>query len=123
MPKGGLLHVHLDATVNAATLLKLALEQPAIHIRVKNVIDAHNILTTLPEFGALPSDQFNEEPSLSDQSYVPNTWIAIQRAREGFSPSLGGPSAFDRWVLDAMMINPSEAYGSHNTVKKVLRSP
>ena len=120
MPKGGLLHVHLDATVNAATLLKLALKQPAIHIRVKNAIDAHNISTTLPEFCALPPGQYNEESTLSGESYVPYTWVAIRRARENFSPTLGGPSAFDQWVVDAMMIHPSEAYGSHNTVKKVF---
>jgi adenosine deaminase CECR1 len=121
MPKGGLLHAHLDATVNAATLLKLALQQPAIHVRTKNTLNISTIASTLPEFRALSPDLFSDAFSLTDGSYVPNTWVSIKRSRENFAASLGGPEGFDKWVLNAMMINPSEAYGTHNTITKVCR--
>ncbi|KAG6862093.1 hypothetical protein C0995_007223 [Termitomyces sp. Mi166 len=54
MPKGALLHCHLDATVNAAVLLKLALKQPALHVRVPKQLTAATIGSLLPTFKALP---------------------------------------------------------------------
>ena len=60
MPKGGLLHAHLDATVNAAVLLKLALQQPAIHIRVLTRLTADNLKINLPEFGGLPQAEHTD---------------------------------------------------------------
>lgn len=120
MPKGGLLHAHLDATVNAATLLKLALQQPAIHVRVGDVLSSSNIAYTLPQFCALPPRLFSDASSLTDESYTPNTWVPVSRARENFASALGGTQGFEQWVLNSMTINSSEAYGTHNTIEKVL---
>lgn len=121
MPKGALLHSHLDATVNAEFLLKLALKQPAIHVRVNGPLDA--AFLNLPEFRALPEESFSALPGLTDPSYTTGSWVSLQNARASFSPRLGGPEGFDRWVIGAMTINPSEAYGTHNTVTKVCSFP
>jgi adenosine deaminase CECR1 len=119
MPKGALLHAHLDATVNQSFLLKLALEQPAIHVRASQVISSSTIGSTLPEFRALSQELFTNVASLTDSSYSPDDWVPLRNARENFSSSLGGPEGFDQWVIAAMTINPAEAYGTHNTVTKV----
>jgi adenosine deaminase CECR1 len=119
MPKGALLHAHLDATVNAKFLLQLALEQPAIHVRVQQVMTSSTLSSTLPEFRALPREQFSEVHSLTHATYEPGTWVPLQRARENFDVSLGGPQGFDEWVIGTMMINPTEAYDTHNTIAKV----
>ncbi|KAJ6597115.1 hypothetical protein DFH09DRAFT_1258787 [Mycena vulgaris] len=115
MPKGGLLHAHLDATVNAEFVLKLALEQPALHVRSAEPLSASNLSQTLPEFKALPQEMFTEsETALTDQSYSPSTWVSLKQARASFDPgspfdpALGGPEGFDKWVIGAMTINPSE---------------
>ncbi|KAL5511778.1 hypothetical protein ACEPAH_4996 [Sanghuangporus vaninii] len=118
MPKGGLLHGHLDAMVDASYLLKLALAQPAIHIRTGTILTAENIKTVLPEFQGLPAKEFSDTTSLT-QNYTPGTWVGLRQARESFDSSLGGPSGFDAWVIGALTINPSEAYGTHNTVSKI----
>ncbi|KAF7338110.1 Brix domain-containing protein [Mycena venus] len=138
MPKGALLHAHLDATVNAEFVLKLALEQPALHVRTAESLSALNISKILPEFQALPQELFtNSDVSLTDPSYRPSTWVSLKKAREAFNPALGGPEGFDKWVVGAMTINPSEgksviskgaigeltsaaAYQTHNTVNKGL---
>lgn len=119
MPKGALLHAHVDATVDANFVISLAIKQPAIHVRVSNSVNASTIKSTLPEFRALPEEQFTETPSLTCASYLPNTWVQFRRARENFDPRLGGAAGFDKWVLNAMTVNPAEAYGTHNTVTKV----
>ena len=120
MPKGALLHAHLDATVDAAYLLELALRQPALHVRVPRAVNASNLSSTLPEFRPLPRNQFSDWSSLTDAAYEPGTWVALKQAREKFDLNLGGPEGFDRWVIGAMVINPKEAYETHNTVTKVL---
>ncbi|KAF5360409.1 hypothetical protein D9756_004937 [Leucocoprinus leucothites] len=120
MPKGALLHIHIGATVDARTLLDLALQQPAIHIRVPERLDARNISSVLPELMPLTPEFYNMDGEIvSSNSYVPNTWVNITRAREQFDPSLGGPEGFDRWIIDAMTLRPAEAYGTHNTVTKI----
>ncbi|KAI0647558.1 Metallo-dependent hydrolase [Trametes meyenii] len=119
MPKGGLLHAHLDATVRADVLLRLALEQSAIHVRAMEPVNPTTLGTALPEFQALPKSQWTDATSLTDPSYAPGGWVPINNARNNFGQDLGGSSGFDRWVIDALMINPSEAYGTHNTTAKI----
>lgn len=119
MPKGALLHAHLDATVNATFLLELALKQPALHVRVSQQLTSLNKTSTLPQFRALTPNKFSDVPSLTDAAYVPDTWVSLHNARNSFDSSFGGPEGFDEWVIGAMMINPTEAYNTHNTVKKV----
>lgn len=119
MPKGALLHAHLDATVNAKFLWQLALKQPALHVRVPRVLNTSTLSSTLPEFRALPREQFSDVSSLTDGAYEPGFWVALQTARETFDVDLGGPEGFDNWAIGSMMINPTEAYNTHNTVTKV----
>ncbi|KAJ7582996.1 hypothetical protein C8J56DRAFT_956260 [Mycena floridula] len=120
MPKGGLLHCHLDAMVDVEYLLKLALAERAMHVRVSEPITASNIRTILPEFSPLPAHLFSkDEAGIAHAEYTPNTFVPLQIARETFDPELGGPEAFDRFVLDAITINPAEAYGTHNTNAKI----
>ena len=117
MPKGALLHAHLDATVDAAFLLQLALRFPVIHVRTAVAISVDTICSTLPELRPLPASEFTSLQSLTDPSYPGNEWVPLQLARQNFA--LGGPEGFDQWYLAAVTINPAEAYGTHNTVTKV----
>ncbi|KAF5380946.1 hypothetical protein D9615_004143 [Tricholomella constricta] len=119
MPKGALLHCHLDATVNASVLLKLALKQPALHVRVTERVTSSNVGSVLPEFRALPRNEYSDALGLTDDSYEPSSWVSLTNARKNFNSSLGGPERFDEWVIGAMMINPTEAYKTHNTIKKI----
>ncbi|KDR73569.1 hypothetical protein GALMADRAFT_251310 [Galerina marginata CBS 339.88] len=121
MPKGALLHAHLDATVNAEFLLELALKQPAIHVRIQKPLEASNLATNLPEFRILPREQCTDIPSLTGPSYPLGSWVSLQNARNSFAPDLGGKDGFDNWVIGSMTINPAEAYGTHNTIAKIWK--
>ncbi|KAG6865941.1 hypothetical protein C0991_010442 [Blastosporella zonata] len=122
MPKGALLHCHLDATVNATVLLKLALRQPALHVSVSERVTTATIGSLLPTFRALPQNEFSNVHGITEESYIAGTWVSLTNARKNFDGDLGGPEGFDRWVIGSMMINPTEAYVTHNTIKKVLKS-
>lgn len=119
MPKGGLLHAHLEASVDNAFLLGLGLSFRGMHIRTPEVLTPINYLNITPQFCPLPEDQFYAGTTLTSSDYSPGTWISIRHARETFDPSLGGPEGFDSWVTSAMTINPNEAYRTHNSVLKV----
>lgn len=119
MPKGALLHAHLDATVNAQVLLNLALKHPIIHVRASGKITSENLSHVVPEFMPAPSENLSGFSSLTDPSYEVDTWVPLQSARENFAPELGGPHGFDQWIHGALTISPSEAYRTHNTTSKV----
>ena len=120
IPKGALLHAHLDATVNVEVLLRLALRHPAIHIRTsENLIASNTIGSITPEFRALPQSEWGSGSSITASSYVPGEWVSLQNARRNFDEKLGGPEGFDKWVTSAITISPAEAYRTHNTTEKV----
>ena len=120
MPKGALLHAHLDATVNPEILLKLALNYPVFHVRVHEALSISNLSRNLPEFKALPPDFVSDLSSLTEASYPLGSWVPLHKARDSFV--LGGQEGFDNWVIGALTINPAEAYGTHNTVTKASLS-
>lgn len=122
MPKGALLHSHLDAMVNTRFLLELSLKYPFIHVRVLQPLTADNLETNLPVFRALPASEFTEHLSLTDASYPVGAWVPLANARRGFAPELGGEEGFDKWFMGALTINPTQAYDTHNTVEKVRSS-
>ncbi|THU77915.1 adenosine deaminase-related growth [Dendrothele bispora CBS 962.96] len=120
MPKGAILHSHFDAMGNPAEILKLVLEQSAMHVCCSSPLNSSNLKSILPKFKCLPPEEYPKETvSLTDDNYTCNSWISANSAREMFDPELGGPGGFDRWVIAAMTINPTEAYGTHNTIKKI----
>ncbi|KAG6881771.1 hypothetical protein C0992_000234 [Termitomyces sp. T32_za158] len=95
------------------------MNQPALHVRVQERVTVANIGSILPTFRALPPVDYSEEPGITEESYDADSWVSLKNARENFSPELGGPEGFDRWVISSMMINPTEAYGTHNTITKI----
>ncbi|KLO10535.1 adenosine deaminase-related growth [Schizopora paradoxa] len=121
MPKGALLHSHLDAMVNAADLLKMALEEPAMHVKVSTRLMVSSLESTMPIFRGLKPSEYSDESSITSSTYVPGTWVQIRRARESFASEYGGSEAFDAWVIASITINPKEAYETHNTVKKIWK--
>ncbi|XP_006457908.1 hypothetical protein AGABI2DRAFT_176461 [Agaricus bisporus var. bisporus H97] len=122
MPKGALLHAHTPAVIKPRTLLELALKEPSIHVRVPIRLTPTNISSTLPIFLPLPVESRQSiGTSISSSDYIPNAWVHIAKARETFDRALGGPKGFDDWVIGALTVNPSEAYGTYNTVTKIWK--
>jgi hypothetical protein len=117
MPKGALLHVHLDASVSVSFLLQLALKHRAVHVRTASALSPQSITSVLPEFRILPESEFTSLESLTDPSYPDNGWVPLKLARQNFA--FGGEQGFDQWFQAAVTINPAEAYGTHKTVTKV----
>jgi adenosine deaminase CECR1 len=100
-------------------MYRLALEYPNIHIRVPTAITSSSSLP-IPTFKALSPEktaQYASEPPLTSPDYKPGYWAPLKKARDEFR--LGGPEAFDQWVVGSMTIHPKEAYAEFNTSAKV----
>ncbi|KIK37710.1 hypothetical protein CY34DRAFT_444611 [Suillus luteus UH-Slu-Lm8-n1] len=120
MPKGGLLHVHQNASVEARTVLDLALGHPAIHICVSGPLNAASLETVLPKIYPIPVEEYPAADAIgiTDPLYT-GGWVPIKKARELFDPALGGPAGFDKWVLSTFVINPTDAFKTYNTPMKI----
>jgi adenosine deaminase CECR1 len=120
MPKGALLHAHLEATVDAKTVLDMAIKHANICIRSSAVVTVDNYGSILPDFFPLAtSSTYTSSPSITSPEYTPDIYVSAQKVRNEWPEALGGSSGFDSWVVKAMTINPEEAYGTHNTTVKV----
>ncbi|VDB96742.1 unnamed protein product [Peniophora sp. CBMAI 1063] len=122
MPKGALLHAHLDACVDKSKLLAFAYEYPQMHIRVARGVTPERMADQLPTFAPLAISPFTAGSSAgmsAAQGYVGDTWVPVAEARKAFDPALGGPEGFDKWILDTQMVNPGEAYGTHNSIREI----
>ncbi|KIJ25243.1 hypothetical protein M422DRAFT_62279 [Sphaerobolus stellatus SS14] len=117
MPKGALLHIHLGASVKASALLDIALEHPELHIRTSETLKSDRETQPLPDFRPFSSRQ-GSITDLSSSDYLPNTWVPLQEARASCSL---GVAEFDAWIISSLTINPTEAYGTHNTVSKIWK--
>ena len=90
-----------------------------MHVRASARLNPTTLADAVPEFRGLPKAEWTTLTSISDAAYEPGMWVPLASARETFDKALGGPEGFDKWACAAMTINPSEAYGTHDTTDKV----
>ncbi|CAE6353776.1 unnamed protein product [Rhizoctonia solani] len=108
LPKGGLLRGHMNNMCDVGFIYRLALEYPAIHIRVNSRI-IPNAPLPLPELKPLAPKlalEYTNTPSLTSADYIPGTWLSLGKARDGYS--YGGPEAFDEWILGLLSLSADE---------------
>jgi len=116
---GGILHSHLDSTVDVGFLMNLMLAQPGMHIRTPEPVTKLNFKTLLPEFLQMSPNHVAQANNIVSESYPSNEWVAYKVARDNFSADLGGPSGFDRFIRGTMTIEPNQAYKEYNSHRRV----
>ncbi|KAG8705486.1 hypothetical protein FRC11_009001, partial [Ceratobasidium sp. 423] len=118
LPKGGLLRGHMNTMCDVGFIYNLALEYPAMHIRVNSEVAPDSPLP-VPEFKPLPPDLITEYangPPLTCANYVIGTWVPLLKARKEFS--YGGPEAFDKWIVGLLALGIGEASKDHDSLAK-----
>ncbi|ELU42785.1 adenosine deaminase [Rhizoctonia solani AG-1 IA] len=101
-------------------IYNLALEYPAIHIRVNSKVTP-NAPLPMPEFKPLPPNlimQYAGTPLLTCANYVPGTWISLQKARNGFL--YGGPEGFDKWILGSATLGAGAGTKNYAALTKAI---
>ncbi|RAO68954.1 uncharacterized protein BHQ10_004966 [Talaromyces amestolkiae] len=120
MPKGALLHAHMDAMFDLDFLIDQAFETPGIHMSAPAPLLTKDDLEIAPfTFQYLPhqlEDSDNLEPTWS-KDYKPASFIHIQKSAATFPD--GGEAGFRQWLKNRMMITADHSYYHHHGVNAI----
>ncbi|KAI1350878.1 adenosine/AMP deaminase [Xylaria sp. FL0043] len=118
MPKGALLHAHLDAMVDFDFLFGVLLETPGMHIYADRALsDPAALDDAVVKFRFFKTPR--TEGNIWNQSYVPQTPILLTQAADAFPES--GREGFLKWLYNRATISRTEAIEQHHGVDHVWR--
>lgn len=119
LPKGSLLHAHLDAMFDLDFLIDQAFTTPGMHISAPQpLLTPKDLEKAAVEFQY--SSRSPEEPvktSIWAENYEPATLIPIQVAASSFPD--GGESGFREWVKSRCVLDPEHSYNHHHGVDAI----
>ncbi|KAG8731821.1 hypothetical protein FRC11_002106 [Ceratobasidium sp. 423] len=118
LPKGGLLRGHMNTMCDVGFIYNLALDYPAIHIRVDSRITPTTPLP-VPELKPFPPNvvaEYANGPSLTCADYVLGTWVPLAKARNEFI--YGGSEAFDKWIIGLLLLGAEEGTKDYDALNK-----
>lgn len=119
MPKGSLLHAHMDAMFDIDFLIDQAFATPGIHISApRSLISPQDYDVAPVTFQFSSRAQGNsEKPSLWYETYEPATLIPIQAAADSFPRS--GEAGFREWLKSRCMLMPEHSYHHYHGVDAI----
>ncbi|RDW62854.1 adenosine deaminase family protein-like protein [Coleophoma crateriformis] len=118
MPKGALLHAHMDAVVDFGYLFDVLLATPGMHIICPQALASPTAL----EIGAITFRFLkteHKEGSIWSADYVPHTPVLATQAADTFPD--GGRPGFLAWLKDRCTITNTESIEHHHGVDAVWR--
>ncbi|KUJ18130.1 adenosine deaminase family protein-like protein [Mollisia scopiformis] len=119
MPKGALLHAHMDAMVDFDYLFEVLLSEPGMHIHCMTSLSTPAAREGAPiKFRYCKSEQ-GSGGSIWSSDYKPDTPILLSKAVESFPD--GGKAGFLSWLKDRCTITNIESIEHHHGVDAVWR--
>ena len=118
MPKGCLLHAHLDAMVDFDFLLGVIMKEPGMHIRAPSgpLVGAEALACSAIEFIYLKEEQGNGAEIWSSD-YVDGSPIRLTKAADAFPH--GGREDFLRWLKSRCTLSTMDAVEQHHGIDAV----
>ncbi|KAI0192135.1 adenosine/AMP deaminase [Astrocystis sublimbata] len=117
MPKGALLHAHLDAMVDFTFLIDVLLREPGIHISSDRPLsDAKAFEGAAILFRFRKVDQ-TPLCSIWSKDYEPGTLVLLARTAEMY-PN-GGRSGFIKWLYSRCTLSQTDAVAQHHGVDAI----
>jgi adenosine deaminase CECR1 len=121
MPKGSILHAHLDAIVDLDFVFETLLDEPGMHINAPEV----HLGTPENRADAVVSFRFFKEPRNPDMSiwdakaYKTGEYVPLKKAAETFPE--GGRDGWIRWMKSRTTISETDAVEQHHGVDHIWR--
>lgn len=119
MPKGALLHCHLEAMVDLDWLFEEAFNLKGIHIKADAPLDSENSQAITPFMFKWLKQSPPSVPSIWTKSYRPGSFIPIATAADSF-PN-GGREGFKTWLRARSTITLDESLAHHHGPNDVWR--
>lgn len=118
MPKGTLLHCHLEAMVDLDWALEEAFKTEGVCLVADGpIVDDQTRCKT--RFSFTYSKVAKTDCSIWNESYIANTPVAVNQAADSFPD--GGKKAFVEWIRSRVTITPSEHLSHHEGPNEVWR--
>lgn len=111
MPKGALLHCHLEAMLDPAWLCTEALTIEGIHMAAVAPLSSAQARRSTPFTFRFTRKLSSSGPLPWEDSYKPNTWVPMTTAADSFPD--GGRDGFIRWFKSRTSITLEESVAQH----------
>jgi adenosine deaminase CECR1 len=120
MPKGSLLHAHMDAMFDIDFLIDQAFSTPGIHILAPNPLVSSQDFEKGPvffQFSTQSTAESEKKPSIWAEGYEASSLIPIKTAASSFPNS--GEAGFREWLRSRCMLMPEHSYHHHHGVDAI----
>lgn len=120
MPKGSLLHAHMDAMFDVDFLIDLAFSTPGIHMSAPEPLVTPKDHEEAPfsfQYSSRPQEESESKPAVWSPAYEPSSLVSIQKAASSF-PS-GGEAGFRDWLRSRCVLMPDHSYFHHHGVDAI----
>ena len=117
MPKGALLHCHLEAMLDVNWLYQIAMDTEGIHITAQTPLDTQARRANASFTFDWTRKRSRPDTSLWNEAYEPGALVPIQQAAETFPD--GGKDGFLRWLVARTSIAPEESLEHHLGINAV----
>ena len=120
MPKGSLLHAHLDAMFDIDFLIDLAFSTSGIHMWAPQPLQSQKDYDEAPfffQYASRPAEPSGETPTIWAEHYQPSTLIDIHTAAASF-PN-GGESGFRKWLRSRCVLLPEHSFYHYHGVDAI----
>ncbi|PHH59963.1 hypothetical protein CDD81_2322 [Ophiocordyceps australis] len=116
MPKGCLLHAHMDAMVDFDFVLQELIGLPGIHMSSDRALcspDARRNAHLSFRYRA----KERTSGSVWDETYEPGSFILLTKAADDFAD--GGRSAFLKWLKSRCTLSPANSHEQHHGINAI----
>lgn len=119
MPKGTLLHCHLEAMVDLDWLIEYAFSAKGIHMQANSPLDSEKSRAVTPFVFKWLKDSAASSASIWTGAYRPNTFVPIATAADSYPD--GGREGFKTLLRARCTITPDESLAHHHGPNDVWR--
>jgi adenosine deaminase CECR1 len=120
MPKGCLLHAHMDAMVDFDYLFEILLAEPGMHLSspAGNLAQASDKEVTKLSFRyRTQTTPVEKAASIWTADYVPGTFVLLSAAADAFPA--GGRPGFVKWLKEKCIISLMDSVEQHHGVDAI----
>lgn len=120
MPKGSLLHAHMDAMFDVDFLIDLAFSTPGIHMSAPEPLLKPKDYEQAPflfQYSSCSKEESENKSTIWSPSYESSSLITIQKAASSF-PN-GGEAGFRDWLRSRCLLTPDHSYFHHHGVDAI----
>lgn len=119
MPKGALLHCHLEAMIDTAWLCQEALTIDGIHVASPQPLSTGTVRQQAPFTFRYTKESSNPDANIWSDSYAPGTWVPMTQAADSFPD--GGRKGFVSWFKSRTSVTVTESLNHHLGVNDVWK--